>query len=85
MMHYEDEARQLNFIGGLVIGTLFGVILALAGSPLRSRGGAGRMRDAAGSLRRAVGDPLSPGRPTSGWAVEGVAKVVRRGRDRLGV
>jgi hypothetical protein len=68
-MQYQDEERGPNFMGGLLLGVLLGVGLALLSTPLRPRPRPRRIRNTAESIRAV--------------ASEGVGRV-RKQASRIG-
>jgi hypothetical protein len=61
-MQYRDEDRGTNVLGGLLIGLVLGVGLALLGASVRPRPRPRRIRDTAGSIRRAASQGLQTAR-----------------------
>lgn len=79
-MHYEEQSRRLNILGGFALGVVFGAGVALA-LALRPSGAAGA-HSAAVRRARGLRAPAAEGRPERA-ASRGAAGRMARSRFRL--
>ncbi|MBB4637090.1 hypothetical protein [Longimicrobium terrae] len=77
-MHYEEQSRRLNILGGFALGVAFGAGVGLV---LRPRGDAGA-HSAAVRRARGIRAPAAQGRPERA-ATRGAAGRMARSRFRL--
>lgn len=75
-MYYDDEARRFNFVSGLLLGGVLGVVFALIGRPALPSGKRRPLRDGYRRARSGASSGLSR---LSG----GVADVVAAARSAV--
>lgn len=71
-MYYDDESGAINFIAGMVLGTVLGVTLTLLGAPQSGR-----------RTRKSIVRAVSSARSAAGDRWEDLSDQVQRGRKRI--